>query len=197
MSDFVLASASPRRKELMRLIAEDFRVVVSDADESAIDKAALPPSIYVQELALLKASASAKKVLKDKKAIIIGADTIVVSNGEIMGKPADDGGAFDMLRALSGKTHEVYTGFCIMRVRDAYTVCDCVKTEVTFRDLSDEKIRAYIKTGEPRDKAGAYGIQGKGSMLIKKISGDYFNVVGFPISEIAAVLEKDFNIDTI
>lgn len=195
MTDFILASASPRRKELMEIITKDFEVIVSDTDESVIDKETTPPGIYVQELALLKAAASAKAVLKKKNALIIGADTIVVSEGRILGKPKDEAEAFDILKKLSGKTHEVYTGFCIMRIKDAYTICDCVKTEVTFRSLSDERINAYIQTGEPLDKAGAYGIQGKGSMLIKNISGDYFNVVGFPVSEIAAALEKEFDVD--
>lgn len=195
MTDFILASASPRRKELMEIITKDFEVIVSDTDESVIDKETTPPGIYVQELALLKAAASAKAVLRKKNALIIGADTIVVSEGRILGKPKDEAEAFDILKKLSGKTHEVYTGFCIMRIKDAYTICDCVKTEVTFRSLSDERINAYIQTGEPLDKAGAYGIQGKGSMLIKNISGDYFNVVGFPVSEIAAALEKEFDVD--
>lgn len=192
--NFILASASPRRRELMEMLTDKFEVAVSDADESAVDAKSVSPALYVQELALLKAAATAKKVLKNKKAVIIAADTIVVNGGEILGKPHDEDNAFNMLKALSGKEHEVYTGFCIMRIKDAYTSCKSVKTRVKFRELEDDTIRAYIATGEPMDKAGAYGIQGKGSILIEKIEGDYFNVVGFPVSEIADTLGREFDI---
>ena len=190
---FVLASASPRRRELMSLISENFTVTLPETDESVISDDT-PPYMYVQELALLKAAAAAKFHLKQKDAIIIAADTIVVADGKILGKPHDESDAKYTLLMLSGKTHSVYTGYCILRMSDAYTVCNRVKTDVTFRDLSEEKIDAYIKTGEPMDKAGAYGIQGKGSFLVSKIDGDYFNVVGFPVSDIAKTLEDEFDI---
>ncbi|MCI5604595.1 MAG: Maf family protein [Clostridia bacterium] len=194
MAEFILASGSPRRKELLSAVGIDFDVVVSDADENSISKDA-PVEIYVQELALLKAAATAKNVLKKKKALIIAADTIVTLDGKILGKPQDEDDAFNMLSELSGRTHAVYTGYCIMRISDGFTVCNRVKTEVTFKLLDDEKIRSYIRTGEPMDKAGAYGIQGLGALLIEKIDGDYFNVVGLPISSLADTLSGEFDIE--
>lgn len=193
MSEIILASASPRRRELMENMGLKFEVVVSDADESAVDKS-VPPEIYVQQLALLKAAATAKSIMDNKNAIVVSADTIVVNDNKILGKPKDAENAFDILKSLSGKTHEVYTGFCVLRLKDAYTVCENVCTEVTFRSLTDEKIQSYINSGEVFDKAGAYGIQGLGAMLVEKINGDYFNVVGLPVSELAKVLEQDFEI---
>ncbi len=191
--NFVLASASPRRRELMSMISKDFTVTVPETDESVISDDT-PPHIYVQELALLKAAAAARFHLKQKDTVIIAADTIVVADGRILGKPADERDAKYTLLMLSGKTHSVYTGYCIMRMSDALTVCNCVKTDVTFRELSEGRIDEYIKTGEPMDKAGAYGIQGKGAFLVSGINGDYFNVVGFPVSDIAKTLEDEFEI---
>lgn len=194
MAKFILASASPRRRELLSIIDTDFSVVVSDADEDTVSTD-VPVEIYVQELALLKAAATAKKVLKMKDAIIISADTVVTLDGEVLGKPKDKTDAFRMLKSLSGREHEVYTGYCVMRISDGFTACNSVKTEVWFKNLDDDKIESYIKTGEPMDKAGAYGIQGKGSMLIEKINGDYFNVVGLPISALSQTLCEEFGID--
>lgn len=191
MAEFILASASPRRKELLSLITEDFDVVVSDADEDTISKD-IPVSLYVQELALLKASATAKAVLKRKDALIIAADTVVTLDGAVLGKPDGEDGAFSMLKSLSGRVHEVYTGYCVMRMRDGKTVCNSVRTEVEFKELTDSKINGYIATGEPMDKAGAYGIQGHGSKLIKGINGDYFNVVGLPVGALSDTLEREF-----
>ena len=181
MAEFILASASPRRKELLSLITKEFDVIVSDADEDSVSKD-IPVTLYVQELALLKAAATAKEVLKRKDAIIIAAD--------------GTDGAFEMLKSLSGRVHEVYTGYCIMRMSDGKTVCNSVRTEVEFKELTDEKIRGYIATSEPMDKAGSYGIQGYGSKLVKGINGDYFNVVGLPVSAICDTLEKEFDIET-
>lgn len=191
MSDIILASASPRRRELLKNMGLDFDVLVSEADEDSVSKD-VPPEIYVQELAFIKALAAAKKALKNKKATVISADTIVVDGDVILGKPKDEEDAFRILRSLSGKTHCVYTGYCVMRIADAYTVCNKVCTRVTFKELSDERIKGYIKTREPMDKAGAYGIQGLGAMLIDRIEGDYFNVVGLPVSALAETLEQDF-----
>lgn len=196
MAEIVLASASPRRRELMETMGLDFSVVVSDADESAADKS-VPPGIYVQELAFLKAAASAKKIGERKDKIVISADTIVVCDDKVLGKPMDKKAAFDMLKMLSGRTHKVYTGFCVLRLSDGRMVCKDVCTEVSFRELDDEKIERYIETGEPMDKAGAYGIQGLGSMLVSGINGDYFNVVGLPVSELASVLEEEFDFQLI
>lgn len=191
MSEIILASASPRRRELLANMGLRFTVTVSDADESAVD-ATVPPEIYVQELALLKAAAVAKTVIKNKNALVISADTIVVDDGVILGKPKDERDAVRMLTSLSGKAHKVYTGFCVMRLSDAFTVCKNVCTEVVFKELAQEKIERYVKTSEPMDKAGAYGIQGLGAMLIDRINGDYFNVVGLPVSELCDVLETEF-----
>lgn len=194
MTEFVLASASPRRKELLEKMGLQFSIVVSEADESTVSRD-IPVNLYVQELALLKASATAKMLLRNKKALIIAADTIVTLDGEILGKPDGEDGAKKMLSSLSGRTHEVYTGYCIMRISDGKTVCNSVKTEVKFKTLKEQKIRSYIESGEPMDKAGAYGIQGLGSMLIEKINGDYFNVVGLPVSALADTLEEEFELE--
>lgn len=191
MSEIILASASPRRRELLENMGLQFTVSVSDADESGVDTS-VPPEIYVQELALLKAAAVAKTVIKNKNAIVISADTIVVCDGEILGKPNSEEDAVRMLTELSGKAHKVYTGFCVMRLSDAFTVCKNVCTEVVFKPITREKIERYVKTGEPMDKAGSYAIQGLGAMLIDRINGDYFNVVGLPVSELADVLETEF-----
>lgn len=194
MTEFVLASASPRRKELLEKMGLQFSIVVSEADESTVSRD-IPVNLYVQELALLKASATAKTLLRNKKALIIAADTIVTLDGEILGKPDGKDGAKKMLSSLSGRTHEVYTGYCVMRISDGKTVCNSVKTEVKFKTLTEQKIRSYIESGEPMDKAGAYGIQGLGSMLIEKINGDYFNVVGLPVSALADTLEEEFELE--
>ena len=193
MIDFILASGSPRRKELLELMGLEFKVIVSQADEDSVSKD-LKPELYVQELALLKASATAKEVLRNKNAVIISADTIVTLDGQILGKPKDEDDAFNMLSKLSGREPEVYKGYCVMRISDGKAVCGKVRTKVKFKDLSDDKIRGYINSGEPMDKAGAYGIQGLGSILIEKIDGDYFNVVGLPISALADTLEDEMDI---
>ena len=191
----ILASASPRRRELLSSMGLEYRVVVSDADESAVSAEGVPPDIYVQELALIKAAAAAKQVMKDRNAVIISADTIVVNGGKILGKPEDAQEAFDMLSSLSGHGHKVYTGCCVMRIRDGKTICRSVATDVYFKELSEDKIWRYIATGEPADKAGAYGIQGLGGMLVERIDGDYQNVVGLSVSTLADTLEKDFDIE--
>mgnify|MGYP002514164879 CR=1 FL=1 len=163
----------------------------ADADENTVDSS-VPPGIYVQQLSLLKAVSTAEKVIKNKNALIISADTVVVNDGSILGKPTDQRDAFNMLSALSGKTHQVYTGFCVLRTKDAYAVCKHVCTDVTFKKLSDEQIMRYIQSGESMDKAGSYGIQGLGAMLVEKINGDYFNVVGLPVSALSDILETEF-----
>lgn len=193
MAEFILASGSPRRKELLGIMGLDFKVVVSDADEDTVSKD-VPVELYVQELALLKAAATAKTILHNKKAIIIAADTIVVQNDKIFGKPTDEADAYAMLSQLSQNVHEVYTGYCVMRMSDGKSVCNKVKTEVEFKKLDEDTIRNYIKSGEPMDKAGAYGIQGLGSIMINKINGDYFNVVGLPVSALSDTLKKEFDI---
>jgi len=193
--EFILASASPRRKELLQTIGLEFKVVTSDADEGSVSSEGVPVGIYVQELALIKAAAVAKSVLKNKKALIIAADTVVTLDGKVLGKPKDAQDAFNMLKSFSGREHEVYTGICLMRVSDGKTYCTSQSTKVYFKDLTDEQIRAYIATGEPMDKAGAYGIQGKGTVLVSKIDGDYNNVVGLGTSLLCEALKKEFDFD--
>lgn len=193
MARIILASASPRRRALLEALGIDFDIVVSDADESKVARD-VPVELYVQELALLKAAAVAKIMLKKRDAVIVAADTIVTLDDKILGKPKDESDAARILRSLSGREHAVYTGYCVMRTRDGKTVCDRVRTSVEFKKLTDEKIEKYIKSGEPMDKAGAYGIQGLGSMLISGIKGDYFNVVGLPVSAISDTLENEFDI---
>lgn len=194
MKDIILASGSPRRREILSDMGLDFDVFISDADEDSVSPEGITTGIYVQELAILKASAAAKSIGKADK-LIISADTVVVSGGEILGKPKDEEDAVRMLRALSGKCHSVFTGVCVMRAKNAFSVCAAVETKVYFKELSEEKIRGYVATKEPMDKAGAYGIQGKGALLVDKIEGDYLNVVGLPVARLFEILEKDFDYD--
>ena len=171
----ILASKSPRRIELLKLAGFNYEIIPATADEK-IDSSFTPCETVVA-LASQKAAEISEKHPGDT---VIGADTIVVYNGEIMGKPADADDAFRMLKKLSGNIHSVYTGVCIRCGDKQHTFFE--ETMVEFYPLSDEEIVGYIKTGEPMDKAGAYGIQEKGSLLVKRIDGDYFNVVGLPLS---------------
>lgn len=173
----ILASGSPRRKELIKLLYDEYEVRVSDADETVGE--GLSPAEVVTELAFRKAMA----VPCEPSDILISADTVVAFGDVILGKPSDRENAAEMLRMLSGRKHGVYTGVCIRHggnVRSFYE-----KTDVEFYELSEEEILAYVATGECDDKAGAYGIQGKGGLLVRGISGDYNNVVGFPVARIA------------
>lgn len=192
MKNIVLASASPRRREILENIGLKFSIAVCDADEDSIDKS-IPVNLYVQELALLKSGAAAKLDIDD--ALIISADTVVYLDGEIMGKPKDCEDAKRMLKKLSGKAHSVFTGICVTRKKDLYSVCAVEETKVVFKDLTDEMIERYVQTNEPCDKAGAYAIQGKGCVLVDSICGDYYNVVGLPVSKLCDVLKKEFDFD--
>ena len=196
MEKIILASASPRRRELLEQIGLEFDIVVSTDSEENIDKT-LPPDIYTAELAIFKATSVAKKLneIGRKKCVIIAADTIVYHNGNILGKPKNKSDAVNMLKALSGSCHEVYTGICVMRLDDGFMVSKSVKSDVYFKVLTDEMINAYINTREYADKAGAYGIQGMGAVLVDKIKGDYFNIVGLPLSALYDVLTNEFNFD--
>ena len=181
MKRFVLASASPRRKEILANAGFSFEIIVSDADENITED--LSPEKTVEELAKRKAMA----VLKDNEdAVVFGCDTVVAVDGKILGKPTDDEDAFNMLSMLSGKTHTVSTGVCICS-KDKTEVFSNT-TEVEFYELSEETIRSYIASGECSDKAGSYGIQGFGNVLVKEIKGDYFSVMGLPVSQSARVL---------
>lgn len=192
MSRFILASASPRRKELLENIGMDFEIIVSQADESSIDRN-IPPEMLVKELAMLKAAETAKHIKDD--AYIIGADTVVAFEGQVLEKPKSVEDAEKMLKELSGKEHFVYTGVCIFRTEDCSAVCKSEKTIVRFKELSENTIKNYLKTGEPMDKAGAYGIQGKGSLLVRGIEGDYFNVVGLPVGLLSDMFKEEYNIE--
>lgn len=188
--ELILASQSPRRKEILSLLDIPFKIMVSDADET-VDES-LPAYFIAESLSLKKAAAVAKNI--DTEAIVIGADTIVVSEGKILGKPKDTQDAAAMLSALSGRTHSVISGVTVLDTKSAKSESFYVETKVTFCALTDEEIADYIASGEPMDKAGAYGIQGRGGKFVEKIEGDYFNVVGLPLSKLYRVLKKEFNI---
>mgnify|MGYP000158494497 FL=1 len=183
MKHIILASASPRRKEILELADLEFDVMPSDAQEITTKTA---PNEVVMELASIKAKDIYKK--SEKQSMIVGADTVVAYQGQILGKPTDEADAKRMLTMLSGQTHEVYTGVCV--IEDGKTKTFYEETKVTFYEISDEQIDRYIKTGEPMDKAGSYGIQGKAAVFIKGIEGDYYNVVGFPIARFLQEITK-------
>ncbi len=180
--DIILASASPRRKELMELLTDNFRVIPSDCDETLPE--GIAPEDTAQYLSDLKCTSIAEVY---ESSIVIGCDTVVIC-GEVMGKPRDREDAERMLRLLSGRTHKVITGVTIAYKGEKLSFSEI--TEVTFLDLSDEDIAVYLDSGEPFDKAGAYGIQGLGSMLVSGIKGDFFNVVGLPVSRLAQELGR-------
>lgn len=188
---FILASKSPRRRELLKNIGMNFEVVESAVDESTVDKD-LKPELYVQELAMLKSSSVASRVGED--CIVIGADTVVVFKNKIIGKPKDYDDAFSMLKSFSGSFHSVYTGISLSDGKSGKTVTDYCKTDVYFAEMSDFEISKYIDTYKPYDKAGAYGIQEYAGVFTDKIDGDYFNVVGLPVSKLYGLLKKEFEI---
>ena len=186
----ILASASPRRAEILRKAGFDFEVVPVYADESPRpDEAATD---YVRRLAEEKARTAARQLAKDAVddfTFIIGADTVVVIGSEILGKPSSPANAREMLRRLSGKTHDVYSGLAVLQGNgSAHTAVE--KTRVTFQPLSEEEIENYIASGEPFDKAGAYAIQGRGGKFISRIEGCYFNVMGLPLARLYSLLRK-------
>ena len=186
MNKIVLASSSPRRKEMLRRFNIEPIVVSSNVSE-IINEGENPFQIVM--------SLSFKKVLSVTKdypdSIVIGADTIVVYDSKILGKPKDTKMAYEMLSMLSGNAHDVITGVCL--IKGDTKIIDYELTKVKFRELNKKRINAYISTGEPLDKAGAYGIQGKGAILVEKIDGCYSNVVGLPLSKIDKLLSKYFN----
>lgn len=182
--ELILASGSPRRKTLLKEAGYEFCIVVSDADENA--PAHMTPAEVAEHNATLKAMAVIDEC--PGNALIIGADTVVAIDGRIFGKPADEAEARSMLAALSGRTHQVTTGVCLAG-RSVWQPFH-ETTNVTFRELSRAEIDAYVATGEPLDKAGAYGIQGKGGALVDHIEGDYENVVGLPVARLVQYLEQ-------
>ena len=182
--NMILASGSPRRKELMKMAGLKFAVLPSDIPEYVPDS--VPPERRSAFLAELKASAMSVFHPLD---IIIGADTTVLCEGRLLGKPKDKEDAKEMLRFLSGKTHSVLTGVSIIYSDEEDAETFLSETKVEFYPLSEKEIEDYVASGEPMDKAGAYGIQGRGCRLVKRIEGDYFTVVGLPIAELVRRLE--------
>lgn len=189
---FILASASERRKELLARIINDFEVKISDFDEESIKNDSNIEE-YVKRLSEGKAKAVAVNCSDDS--IIIGADTIVVIDDKILGKPKDRNDAFKMLKLLRNNVHRVYSGVTVINNNTKAVKSECLYTEVHFSEISDDEIWKYIDTGECLDKAGAYGIQGYGALLVDEIQGDYFNIVGLPISRLSDLLKKHFKIN--
>ena len=180
----ILASKSPRRKELLSLITEDFCVI------PAVGEELLPEGISPERAVILLSRQKAAEIYAQHKGeLIVASDTVVAAQGEILGKPADKEDAKRMLRLLSGRSHSVFTGVCVI-AQDGSEHYFAEQTIVEFRTLSDSEINAYIATGEPMDKAGAYGIQGKGALLVRRIEGDYYNVMGLPVCRLYELLSS-------
>lgn len=179
----ILASKSPRRKELLSLITTDFEIIPAQGEENA--DPALSPDMFVQELAKQKALEIAASHPDD---IVIGSDTVVAVNGEILGKPKDSGDAYRMLSLLSGTSHSVFTGAAVVKNGEIHSFTE--ETKVKFFPLSEKEIKDYIATGEPFDKAGAYGIQDIGALLVEGIDGDYYNVMGLPVGRLYRLMKK-------
>ena len=188
LTPFVLASGSPRRRRLLEGLGLAFEVVVSDVEE-AVDPT-LTPEAVVQHLAYKKAAAVAAS---HPEALTLGADTVVVLAGDILGKPANKGEAQAMLRRLSGATHQVYTGIALLHPRSNRCRTSHEVTRVTFGALTDQEIDAYVASGSPMDKAGGYGIQDDhGALFVARIDGDYYNVVGLPLHRLYRLLQDEF-----
>jgi septum formation protein len=183
--ELILASASPRRAELLEQVGIPFRRMVSGVDEDLQYPA--DPEQHVRVLSRRKAEDVAGRL---SSGIVLGADTIVVLNEHILGKPADEEQAAEMLAMLSGRTHQVYTGLTLIDTARNVYVSHVEVTAVTFRELTEKEIAAYAATGEPLDKAGAYGIQGRGALLVSGIKGCYFNVVGLPLAGLLKALRQ-------
>ena len=182
----ILASKSPRRRYLLEQAGLSFSVIPSDIDETAIPLS--PPEIYVKVLSEAKAESIAKKY---PEKWVIGADTIVLKDGVVLGKPGSIDEARSMLKKLSGEIHQVFTGYSILCKSKNRIFSETVQTEVLFKNLTDEEIEWYIHTKEPFDKAGAYAIQGLGTFLVKRINGSYTNVVGLPVCEVIEFLIQE------
>jgi nucleoside triphosphate pyrophosphatase len=191
----ILASGSPRRRELLGYLGASFRVIATDAEEQDISPppaiaalmppAALPRANHPTLLAWRKAQAACAET---PDGVIIGADTIVVLDGDVINKPRDAAHARALLRRLSGRTHTVYTGLIVLNAQSGNVLAELVASTVVIADLADDQIAAYVATGEPFDKAGAYGIQGLGGRLVREVVGSYTCVVGLPLVELHALL---------
>jgi len=189
MKTIILASASPRRKELLEKIGLRFKVEPSNYEENM--HSALEPHELAQKISLKKAEAVASK---HKNAVVIAADTFIVFGGQILGKPHTEKEAREMLEAISGESHSVITGFSIIDTVTNKRLSKSVETKIHIRILTSAEIDAYVKSKEPLDKAGAYAIQGLGAVFVEKIEGDYFNVIGLPLSALTEAL-KEFGIN--
>ncbi len=186
----ILASASPRRKEILENFGFSFKTIVKNIDETS-DKTRAEEKIL--EIAEKKAKAAAIDFPDEN---VVGADTVVVVDGKILGKPKDEKEAFSMLKSLSGRSHEVITAFSFININKNISYSDYEITKVYFKNLTDDEINWYINTKEPMDKAGAYGIQGKGAFFVEKIEGDFFSVMGFPLGKFVRFLNKTgFNLN--
>lgn len=178
----ILASASPRRRELLKLICNEFKIIPSDIEEK------VPNGLSAAEIPDFLARQKALDIAKSHPCdTVIGADTVVILDGTVIGKPHNSAEAAKILKALSGKTHSVVTGCAVCKGEVCRSFSE--KTDVTFYTLGENEIEQYIKTGEPYDKAGAYGIQGGGSLFVKSIRGDYYNVVGLPIARLSRFMQ--------
>ncbi len=184
MSPLILASGSPRRQEFLQILGLDFRIVVSNTEEPLF--AGGDPSEYVMEVSETKARIVSRS---HPEHWVLGADTVVVINGKVLGKPRTTMEAAVMLEQLSGRWHEVYSGFCIVHQETGALVKEAVRSRVRMRELSAAEIASYVATGEPMDKAGGYAIQGIGAFMVDKIEGSYTNVVGLPLSELVDAME--------
>ncbi|MGM8305845.1 Maf-like protein [Clostridium perfringens] len=183
----ILASKSPRRVEILEKIVKEFEVVQSNFDENTIDfKEDIEK--YVKDLSRNKAIEVSKRL--NEPSIVIAADTVVFQDGKVLEKPKNEEDAFSMLSSLSGNTHKVYSGICLINTYDDTVVTDCDCTEVRFSELNPRQIRNYINSGEPMDKAGAYGIQGLGGAFVEGIKGCYYNVMGLPLNKLYKALEN-------
>lgn len=190
MTPIFLASSSPRRRALLEQAGIPFTLLTPQVDEE-MDGDLPPPHQLVERLARRKAAAGARLV---DRGLVIGADTVVVFQGRVLGKPADLAGAEEMLRLLQGASHDVFTGLAVIEQPGGRILSGWERTRVTFRPLTDEEIRLYAATGEPADKAGAYAAQGLGAIFITSIEGCYFNVVGLPLARLAVML-AEFGVD--
>lgn len=194
MKKIILASKSPRRKEILENADVTFEIVVSDADESVIPKS-IRPELYVSELALLKATSVAGQI--NGNYYVIGSDTIVEYDGEFLGKPKSEDEAFDIIKSLSGNEHRVYSGICVFDTKTGRAETDYECTKVYFKELSDLDIRQYVRSDEPYDKAGGYAIQGVSGAFVDRIDGDYNNVVGLPLDKLSKLFKDKFDYDLI
>lgn len=194
MIQLILASQSPRRREILENLGLPFRVITADVDESCTEK---DPRRYVEELALRKGTAVFERLSAehqiDDQTVILAADTVVAAEGEILGKPRDEADAAHMLHLLSGKTHQVISGIALLSSR--HTAVASEVTGVRFAPLTDSNVAFYLASGEPYDKAGGYAVQGLASLFIDGLDGDYFNVVGLPVKRLHDLLRDEFGID--